>query len=127
MSIGYPSIMRLKDSSKRRYASILRVRLLKGSYGKTYDQTHHSSVRTTRQSSDRAYQGTLRVSIGHCAHSPCPTHGSQGRRRFCLRAGGHSSPCLERQGPPVPTNADFTYDLEPLPLLPLFHNEHSTR
>ncbi len=61
------------------------VNMLSFPYGKTYDQTHHGSVRTTRQSSDRAYQGTLRVSIGHC---------------------GHSSPCLEGQGPPGRTNGE---------------------
>ena len=77
------------------------VNMLSCDYGQTYDQTHHGSVRTTRQSSDRADQGVIRVCIGHRGNSACFADGSTRGGAPALSARNKDSlisPCLEGQG-----------------------------
>ncbi len=75
--------------------------MVSSAYGKTYDQGHNGSLRTTRQRSHRTYQRTVRMSIGYCGYSACIADDSAWRDTPTLSARNKDSllsPWLEGQG-----------------------------
>ncbi len=57
-----------------------------------YDKTNNDAVQSARQTTDRTYQGVVRVSIGHCGYSAGFENGCSG--------GDYSLPCPTPKGTP---------------------------
>ena len=70
----------------------------------SYDKTNNDAVQSARQTTHRAYQGTLRLPIGYCGYSPCFENGCNGRDCSlpCPTPKGtpHSSPAINGRGAP---------------------------